>query len=325
MTRHSPAPRRDLHADVTQRLIAAIQANPGEPVLPWRKAGGQLWLPVNALTGKRYNGINVISLWVAAECGGYASPIWATYKQWSQLDAQVRKGETASPIVFYRLYQTDPNPDREEPAPAKAGDGERRVARASWVFNAAQVDGYTPPEAPDPLGPIERIEAADRFFANTGARIVHGGDRAFYRPSTDTIHMPDEGLFTGTATMSRSESYFAVLGHEACHWTAPAHRLNRQLGKRFADHQYIAEELIAEIGSCLICAELQITSEMRPDHAQYLVPWLRLLKDDNRAIFTAAARASEAVAYLKGLQPADPAAPDPFPTAALAATAEAVP
>ena len=133
----------------------------------------------------------------------------------------------------------------------------RRVARASWVFNCAQVDGYTPPDAPEPLGPVERIERADRFFAATGARIVHGGEQAFYRPSTDTIHMPDEELFTGTATMTRSEAYFAVLGHEHIHWVGHRSRLNRDLGKRFGDKaDTAAEELVAEIGAAVLCAEL---------------------------------------------------------------------
>ena len=207
MTAHAK-PRRDIHAEVTNNLIAAMEANPGEPVLPWRKSAGALWLPVNALTGRHYNGINVISLWVAAETAGYAAPVWATYRQWAEQGAQVRKGEKASIVIFYKQYTSEPDPDDED------DDGTRRVARASWVFNCAQVDGYTPPDAPEPLGPIERIERADRFFAATGARIAHGGEQAFYRPSTDTIHMPDESLFTGTATMTRSESYFAVLAHE---------------------------------------------------------------------------------------------------------------
>jgi antirestriction protein ArdC len=176
------------------------------------------------------------------------------------------------------------------------------VARASHVFNASQVDGCDLPGKPEPLGPIERIEAADRFFQNTGARIEHGGERAFYRPSTDHIQMPDEGLFCGTDTMNRSEAYFAVLGHETLHWSGSEKRLNRDFGKRFGDARYAAEELVAEIGSAFLCAELAITQDVRADHAQYLAQWLKLLKDDSRAIFTAAAKASEAVSYLKQLQ-----------------------
>ena len=84
--------------------------------------------------GKRYNGINVVSLWVAAETADYAAPLWATYRQWQQLDAQVRKGERASLVVFYKQYDADPDPENPE------DDGNRRVARASWVFNCAQID-----------------------------------------------------------------------------------------------------------------------------------------------------------------------------------------
>lgn len=299
MTAYAPdlTTRRDIHADITDKLIAAIEANPGQPSLPWRRTSAPLFMPQNALTKKHYNGINVVSLWVSAETQSYTAPIWATYRQWAEIGAQVRKGEKATLVVFYKEYETEPDADNSE------DDGKRRVARASYVFNASQVEGYTLPDAPKPLGPVERIHEADRFFKATDARIVPGGERAFYRPSTDTIHMPDEGLFYGTQTMTRSEGYFAVLAHECIHWSGSANRLAREFGKRFGDAAYAAEELVAEIGSAFLCAELSITDgEPRADHAQYLAQWLKLLKADSRAIFTAAAKASEAVAYLKKLQ-----------------------
>lgn len=293
----STTERRDIHADITAKLIAGIEADPGSPTMPWRRSSRPLFMPENALTKKAYNGINVVSLWVAAECLGYAAPIWATYRQWQELDCQVRKGEKSSLVVFYKEYETEPKPDVAD------DDGKRRVARASYVFNAAQVDGYSLPDTPQPLGPIDRITSADTFFRNTGARIEHGGERAFYRPSTDHIQMPDESLFCGTDSMTRSEAYFAVLGHECIHWSGSEKRLARGFGKRFGDNAYAAEELVAEIGSAFLCAELGITQDTRPDHAQYLAQWLKLMKSDSRAIFTAAARASEAVAFLKTLQP----------------------
>jgi antirestriction protein ArdC len=291
------APRRDIHAEITNKLIAAIEANPGTPVMPWRRSAGPLFMPVNALTGNAYSGINVVSLWVSAEAQSYATPIWATYRQWSELGCQVRKGEKSSLVVFYKEYDSEPDPDIAD------DNGKRRVARASCVFNASQVDGFTAPAAPQPLGPVERLQAVDAFIAATGARIEHGGERAFYRPSTDHIQMPDEGLFCGTDTMSRGEAYYAVLAHELTHWSGASIRLGRDMGKRFGDAAYAAEELVAEIASAFLCAELGITQDTRADHAQYLAHWLKLLKDDSRAIFTAAAKASEAVAYLKGLQP----------------------
>jgi len=285
--------RRDLHAEITSQLIAAIEANPETPSLPWRRGGGALHMPVNTLTGNAYRGINVVSLWVAAETRGYTAPIWGTYKQWSERGCQVRKGERSSLVIFYEEFDAEPDPE-------DTTDGKRRVARASYVFNAAQVEGFAAPELQSSLGPIERLDAADRFVNATGASVRHGGDRAYYAPSTDHIQMPDEGLFTGTKTLTRDEAYYAVLVHELVHWSGGTTRLAREMGKRFGDAAYAAEELVAEIGAAFLCAELGITQDVRPDHAQYLANWLTLLKSDSKAIFAAAARASEAAAFLTG-------------------------
>jgi antirestriction protein ArdC len=291
----TPTPRRNLHAEITNQLIAAIEANPGEPCMPWRQAGMNPLRPINALTGKRYNGINVLSLWSAAQLNRFELPFWGTYKQWAEKGAQVRKGEKSSLVVFYKDYDVEPDTDDEK------DDGRRRVARASYVFNADQVDGFERPEAPASLGPIERMTRADAFTASTGADIRLGGARAYYRPDTDHIQMPDEGLFTGTGTMTRSESYYGVLVHELVHWTGAKHRLARDMSGRFKTASYAAEELVAEIGAAFLCSDLGITQDVRPDHAQYLAHWLQLLKEDDHAIFAAAARASEAVTYLEGL------------------------
>lgn len=215
MTANNRKPSRDIYAEITGKLIAAIEADPGKPTMPWRRSSQSLLIPANAFTGNSYNGINIVSLWIAAECFGYGAPVWATYKQWSELGCQVRKGEKSSLVVFYKEYETDPNPEADD-------DGKRRVARASFVFNAAQVDGYVAPLLQD-LGPIDRLAMVDRFVSSTGAAIEHGGERAFYRPSTDHIQMPDEGLFCGTSSMTRTEGYYATLTHELTHWTGASH------------------------------------------------------------------------------------------------------
>jgi antirestriction protein ArdC len=113
--------------------------------------------------------------------------------------------------------------------------------------------------------------------------------------------MPSEDAFCGTATMSRSEGYYSTLVHELTHWSGAKHRLNRDFGKRFGDQAYAAEEFVAEIGAAFLCAELQVTQEIRADPAQYLAQWLQLIKGDPRAISAAAAKASEAASYLKRL------------------------
>lgn len=288
-----------LYDTVTQLIIAAIEANPGKPAMPWhRDAQAPLFMPANALTRNLYNGINTVVLWISAELHGYSNPVWGTYRQWTELGCQVRKGEKSTPVVFYKSYDVTPDAENSD------DDGKRRVARASAVFNCAQVDGYPEPDALPDLGPVARNQMFDAFVAATGAPVVHGGDRAFYRPSTDAITMPDETRFCGTATMTRDESYISVLAHELGHWSGAKHRLNREFGKRFGDAAYVAEEITAELTAAFISAELGIASAPRADHAQYIAQYLQLLKSDNRAIFTAAAKASQAVAYLKAFSDA---------------------
>lgn len=283
-----------LYDAVTQSIVAAIEANPGKPTMPWhRDATAPLFMPENALTKKAYQGINTVVLWVSAEQQGFMSPVWATYRQFEQLDCQVRKGEKSTPVVFYKSFEvaTDPEDSND--------DGQRRVARTSAVFNCAQVDGFPEVVAAPDLGPVVRSDRFDAFVAATGAVIAHGGDRAFYQPSSDTIRMPEETRFCGTATMARDESYMSVLAHELAHWSGAKHRLNRDFGKRFGDAAYAAEEIVAELSAAFISAELGIACTPRADHAQYIAQYLQLLKSDSRAIFTAAAKANQAVAYLK--------------------------
>ncbi|MEQ1612098.1 MAG: zincin-like metallopeptidase domain-containing protein [Hyphomicrobiaceae bacterium] len=295
-----PDPRRDIYRTITDKIIAAIEAGPGEPVLPWQRGGFRPVIPRNAATGNDYRGVNILSLWVTALERGYDSGVFGTYKQWSALGAQVRKGESASPIVFYREFEKI-----KDGAGAKTGDIESetiRMARGYWVFAAEQVDGYAVPSQVAP-NPIDRITAADAYFAATGARIVIGGRSACYRPSTDAIHMPDEARFLNTDGRTRTENFYGCLGHEITHWTAPGHRCARELGKRFGDDQYAAEEVIAETGASFIAARLGIASEPHPDHARYILHWLTVMRSDARAMFAAAAKAQEAVAYLDSLQP----------------------
>ena len=147
------------------------------------------------------------------------------------------------------------------------------------------------------------MNAAERFFASTKATIQHGGNRAFYSPDRDIVQMPELNHFRD------AESYYATLAHEMTHWTRHSSRLDRDLGrKRFADAGYAMEELVAEIGAAFLCADLGITPETRDDHAAYIASWLQVLKNDKRAIFTAASHAQKAADYLNGLQPQTDAA-----------------
>lgn len=287
--------KRDIHAEITAKIITAIEQDPGKPQLPWLRPNAPLVLPVNALTQKPYNGINILSLWATSDACGYHTPMWATYKQWAQLGAQVRKGEKSALVVFYKDYDVEPDTDNPD------DDGKRRVAKASYAFNVAQVDGYQIEDVPPQSNPVERIALADAFVTATKLDIRHGGTRAYYRPSDDFIQMPDEHLFTGTDTSTRTEAYYGVLLHECTHATGAKHRLARDLSGRFGNEAYAMEELVAELGAAFMCAELGITPEPRNDHACYIANWLAVLKNDTRAVFTAAAKASEAVGYLKSM------------------------
>jgi len=134
----------------------------------------------------------------------------------------------------------------------------------------------------------ERIAHVDSFFTSIEATVQHGGNRAYYSPASDHIQMPPFQAFP------ENVSYYSTLAHEHTHWTATAGRCDRQLGRRFGDNAYAAEELIAELGAAFASAHLGLSTEPREDHAQYIQSWLRVLKADNKAIFTAASKAQQA-------------------------------
>ena len=281
--------RFDIHQHLTDRIIAAIEAGAGQWQMPWhRGSGGRA--PVNITSGNKYRGVNVLGLWVEAQVNGYGSHLWGTYRQWAEKGAVVRKGQKASYVVFYKEIEVDS---------AEGGEDERKsrlFARATPVFNADQVDGLN--EAPV-AAPVTELQDVDGIIARTGANIVHGGSRACFIPKADEIHMPPRELFTGSATSTATEAYYSTLLHELTHWTGLAHRCDRDLSGRFGTEAYAMEELVAELGAAFLCAELGIAVEPRADHAQYLAHWLKVLKADKRAIFTAASKAGEATAFVR--------------------------
>lgn len=294
------AQRIDVYTQVTNTIIAAIEAGAGDWQMPWHRSGEGLNRPVNIDTNNAYRGINVVSLWAAAQGRGFSTGTWGTYRQWQNNGAQVRKGEKASLVVFYKEFDVEETTDDGE-----TEQGKRLMARASWVFNADQVDGYAAPSLPEPTDPVQALDKAERFIAGTGAIVHHGGSRAFYRPSDDIIQMPERERFLGSETSSATESYYATLLHELTHWTGHDRRCDRQFGKRFGDDAYAMEELVAELGAAFLCADLGVTLTPRPDHAAYIDNWLKVLKADKKAIFTAASQAAKATDFLTGLQPAD--------------------
>lgn len=279
--------RTDIYERVTNQIIEAIERGPDRYRMPWHRSAAEALLPTNAASGRAYRGVNVLVLWAVGESKGYPSPVWATYKQWQELGAQVRKGEESSVVVYWNVTEGTEDGGEEE----EKRSGRRFFARGYSVFNAAQVDGFTPPETPK-LSEAERIERADAFFGNVGADIRHGGTEAFYQPGEDFIRLPRFELFRDAS------GYYATLAHEATHWTGAKHRLDRDLSGRFGSHAYAAEELVADLGAAFICAGLQTTPQPRAGHAAYIASWLRLFKEDKRAIFTAASKAQQAADWM---------------------------
>jgi antirestriction protein ArdC len=278
--------KRDVYARVTAQIINAIEQGVGTWRMPWHTSGRYAFSPINATSKKPYRGINTVCLWAAAQAKGYERGEWATYAQWQDRGAQMRKGEKATTVVFWKFANETEPEDGEEHSASKFC-----FCRGYSVFNAAQVDGYTAkPESDVPMP--ERIAQGDAFFTAIGANVKHGGNQAFYSPASDHIQMPPFGAFTDNL------SYYSTLAHEHTHWTAPASRCDRQLGKRFGDNAYAAEELIAELGAAFTCAHLGLSTEPREDHAQYLASWLKVLKADAKAIFTAASKAQHATDWL---------------------------
>jgi antirestriction protein ArdC len=286
----------DIYQTVTDRIVAQIERGAVAWEMPWHsRQSGELALPRN-VTGRAYRGVNVPVLWVASQTLGYSSPIWATYKQWQERRCQVRKGEKSTMVVFWKADTVERQGDEGE------SETERRlIAKAYFVFNAAQVDGFdaakiTKAPSVEDLSEDQRIVAAEAFFSATGSIVRHGGNRAFYTPSADFVQMPQFGQFRDAL------SYYSVLGHEHVHWTGAKARLDRDFSARFGSEAYAFEELVAELGAAYLCATLGLSNEPREDHAAYLASWLRVLKGDKKAIFTAASKAQAAADYLQSLQ-----------------------
>jgi antirestriction protein ArdC len=287
--------RASVYQTITEKIVTAIEAGAGEFVMPWHRLGPGLGRPSNAATGNRYRGVNVVALWAEGMMSGYGSGWWATFQQWKELGAQVRRGEHGTTIVVYK-------PVGEQSADEDDDQGGRRMfARAFRVFNAGQVEGWKAQEAPE-ASQVEVLAQVEAFVAKTHARIKHGGEVACYRPNDDVVCIPDPARFIGSPTSSPTHAYYSVLLHELVHWTGATLRLDRTFGRRFGDKAYAMEELVAELGAAFLCADLSISNDPRPDHAAYLAHWLTVLERDPKALFTAASQAQQAAEYLAAFE-----------------------
>lgn len=285
---------QELFERVSSQLAAQIAAGAsGEDwSMPWRSfATGR----PRSIDGRPYRGFNTMVLTGEQMDAGYSHPIWGTYEAWKKAGAQVRKMEPGdrrgTPITLWKPITAKDQPEDTDEARAHPGTGRGMFCKVFTVFNCAQVDGYEPPPLPV-LTPVEVDERAEAFLAATGAAVRHGGSQAFYRPSSDSIQLPERDAFHD------GPAYYATSAHEHVHWSGHESRLARTFGKRFGDDAYAVEELTAEIGAAMICAELDIEPAVRLDHAAYVEHWLRVLRTDATAIRMVASAAQKAFDFL---------------------------
>jgi len=296
------AARPDVYQTVTDAIVARLEAG-GLP--PWRQpwqsghAAGPVCRPLRH-NGTPYQGVNILWLWMAAEARGFGNPYWLTYNQARELGGHVRKGEKSTAVVYASTFT-------KKEAAADGTTAERRIPflKTYAVFNAAQCDGlpahyYQP--ATVPAVKVDPLPAVLDFAGHTGADVREAGDRAFYSPAGDYVQMP------AAAAFESPEAHAGTLVHELAHWTGHASRLARDFSGRFGTEAYAAEELVAELAAAFLAADIGFEPQPREDHAAYLATWLKVMKADKRAIFTAASAASRAAAYLHSLQPGGAAA-----------------
>ena len=268
---------------VTATIIEQLENGAAPWVKPWRADSSA---DSNLVSKKPYRGINRLLLGISSMAHGFASPIWATYKQFQDAGYQVQKGQKATNIVFFKPIEGKQNAETGEPEAGYC------VIRGYAVFNASQTD--MPMVSPEVSQDFDPMPSCEKFILGTGANISHGGDAAFFSPSQDRIQLPHKSAFDSPA------SYYATALHELTHWTGHKSRLSRDFSGRFGNPEYAFEELVAELGAAFLCDDLKIQGELR--HAGYIGHWLKACREDNKAIFRAAALAQKAADYLNECQ-----------------------
>jgi antirestriction protein ArdC len=282
----------DVYAIITERVIALLQ----QGVVPWQKPwhGGEK-MPRNLVSKKEYRGVNVFLLHAIS----YESPFWLTYKQSHELGGNVRRGEKACPVVFWKWLDVD-----------DMASGERKrvpFLRYYSVFNVAQCDGIEAhlPKSEEPKRDHNPIETAEAVVSVMPRRpeIKHGLDRAFYSPSGDFVGMPSPERFRS------GEEYYSVLFHELTHATGHESRLSRKgvsasdgEWSAFGSTPYAKEELVAEMGAAFLCGHAGIVERILENSAAYVQGWLNRLKDDPKLVVQAAAQAQKAADFILNKQ-----------------------
>lgn len=283
---------KDVYTRVTNTICEALENGVVAWRKPWKARKGGFWQPVNFMTRKPYNGINVFLLGLSP----FGSRFWLTYTQAIEMGGQVRKGERGTLAIRYGQY--------EKKTDDFGANGEEVIEKTAFLksfflFNLDQIDGIEDPEeiqqgeAKD-VNPLEFCESIISGF-NNRPTIQHEGDRAFYRASIDTVTMPDKWRFES------SEEYYSTFFHELAHSTGHESRLNREgfnVPHHFGDAIYSKEELVAEMTASFLCARACIEQTTISNSAAYIASWLKVLRDNKKILISAAAQAQKAAAHI---------------------------
>ncbi len=289
MATNQATARRDIHEEVTAKIVAALERG----VIPWRspilgaKGGG---IPANLVSKRPYSGINSFLLALSAWGEGYTSRHWLTFKQALDLGGSVRKGQKSTLIVFYRMFDTKDKQTGE--------DKHIPMLRHYNVFNVDQCDGIKSPDAapytPLDFSPIEEAQRIVEGFDGCPTIEHSPAGRAFYRPSADLVHMPERTRFASVP------EYYSTLFHELSHSTGHKSRLNRKADGAFGSGEYAKEELVAEMSAAFLCAEAGIAPATIENHAAYVAGWLKALKDDRKLVVGAASAGQKSANWILG-------------------------
>lgn len=270
---------QDKFNELTSKLISTIEnGDVGDWLKPFKSSGR---IPSNFSNQKRYRGLNVLFLWMIGAEQGYTTNYWLTFNQVVAMGGQVKKGELSTPIFFFKFLDIKEEND--------LGEIELKHIPMMKTYNVFNLD-QTTLEMPKMNSQNEIIPEIEAFIDATGAEIKTQAD-AYFSPTLDYIGMPDLSMFES------EEHYYSTLLHELSHWTGHASRLDRDMTGSFGSESYAFEELIAELSSCFLNAELGIDyTQMR--HAEYLQAWLKALKANPRLLWKAASQAQKAADFL---------------------------
>lgn len=282
--------KRNVLEEIANKVVEMMETSGTNWTKPWSGLIADHGAPRSAV-GRRYTGINSMNLAFEMMGNGWNQPIFATFKQWQDKGAKVIKGSKGVPVVFFKKVEVE---DRD------LNDGTKKtipLLKHFTVFNIDQVEGadglrINADDIPNEQAWMDDL-TAEEVIAASEANINHkAGDSAFFSPSHDLIVLPLKAQF------KTQDGYYGTALHELIHWTGHASRLDRQFGKRFGDSAYAFEELVAEMGSAMLCGATGVESEPRDDHAKYLAGWIKGIKDDPKKLLTACSMAEKAATFL---------------------------